>query len=100
VNNEAWQGSIETCLGEIELVAGRRDRAVPLLEAALARHDKAGDLGRRAYTAFTLARALPARDRARAIELARSARAAFAPEGTTFKPELDAIDRWLAKTVR
>jgi eukaryotic-like serine/threonine-protein kinase len=100
VNNQAWQGSIETCLGELELVAKRPARAVPLLEAALARHEAAHDLGRRAYTAFALARALPRRDRPRAIELAQSARAAFAPEGATFKPEVDAIDRWLANSAR
>lgn len=98
VGNQAWQASIDTCFGELELAEGRPERARTLLEGALARHDAAHDVARRAYTQFVLARALPPRERPRALELARAARAAFVPEGALFKPEIDAIDRWLQRS--
>ncbi|MBP7292416.1 MAG: tetratricopeptide repeat protein, partial [Nannocystaceae bacterium] len=71
-------------LGTLELGVGRTDDAREHLERALAlREDpgqQAGDPVFVAQTRFALARALPSRERRRAVQLARDALAALAPD--------------------
>jgi tetratricopeptide (TPR) repeat protein len=66
------------------------ERVLPELEAAKMPPGAVGE------ARFTLARALPARDRARALELARTARAELERAGPGFKIQIESLDRWLA----
>jgi eukaryotic-like serine/threonine-protein kinase len=91
---------VETCRGEVELASGRRASAEAILERALALHQGAEDLSRRADTQFALARALPPTARARAVELAHQARAAFEREGAYRAPDVADVNRWLARASR
>ncbi|HEX6204111.1 MAG TPA: serine/threonine-protein kinase, partial [Thermoanaerobaculia bacterium] len=87
-------------LGRAELQGGRPERAVPLLEDALARWEASGVVTRQELGAdrFALARALweSGGDRGRSLELARSARQTLAelPEPPPLLADLDA---WLAE---
>ncbi len=99
-DNRPMPATVETCRGEVELAAGRRARAIEILERALELHAGTDDGARRADTQFALARALPRASRARAIELAREARATREREGAHRAADVADIDRWLARVAR
>jgi tetratricopeptide (TPR) repeat protein len=98
--DRAVRGTVETCRGEVELAAGRPANAVAILERALALHQGAEDPARLADTQFALARALPASEARRAIELARAARAGFVTERAFRKGEVEQVDAWLRRHER
>jgi eukaryotic-like serine/threonine-protein kinase len=99
-DNRPMRATVETCRGEVELASGRQARAIEILERALELHAGTDDAARRADTQFALARALPRSSRARAIELAREARAALAREGAYRATDVADIDNWLARVAR
>jgi eukaryotic-like serine/threonine-protein kinase len=86
-----------TCLGEADLVAGRRAEALRVLTRALAMYPPHHDPYGAAWTQFLIATALPATERRRALELADAAHARIRNEPAYFKYELDRIAAWLAK---
>lgn len=88
-----------TCLGEAHLGAGDPRAALEPLERALAlRGPDHGDASELAHTRFALARALVSagKPRARALTLARAARAGYAALGDAHRARVTAIDAWLA----
>jgi serine/threonine-protein kinase len=86
-----WNG-----LGQVELARGHTDLALPLLERAVAmrEHDH-GDATDLAESRFALARALPASDHARAIQLATAARDGYRTAGAGYATRLAAVEAWL-----
>ncbi|HEY1816097.1 MAG TPA: serine/threonine-protein kinase [Kofleriaceae bacterium] len=88
-----WNG-----LGETELARGKNDAAIPLLERAVAmrQHDQ-GDATDLAESQFALARALPAADHVRAVQLATAARDVYKSSGPGYAARLAAVDAWLRK---
>ncbi len=88
-----WNG-----LGQVELARGRADQAVALLERAVAMREKSpGDATDLAESRFALARALPAADAARALQLATAARDVYATAGPGYAKRHAAIVAWLAR---
>ena len=88
--------AIDACDGNVALETGQPARAVPLLEHALELHRQSeGDPAELAAIELSLARALPAAEAHRAIELARDARAAFEHEGAIGKRDIELADSWL-----
>ena len=86
-----WNG-----LGQVELVRGRGELARPLLERAVAiREHNAGDATDLAESRFALARALPAPDHARAVQLATAARDVYRTAGPGYAARLTAVEAWL-----
>lgn len=88
-----------TCLGEARLGAGKARAAIEPLERALVlRGADHGDAAELAQTRFALARALVAAGtaRARALTLARAARAAYAALGEVHGGRAQAIEAWIA----
>jgi eukaryotic-like serine/threonine-protein kinase len=87
-----WNG-----IGQLALARGHLDAAVPLLERAVAMrahdHTDATDL---AESRFALATAIAATDRARATQLAASARDAYRGAGPGYARRLAAVEAWLA----
>jgi tetratricopeptide (TPR) repeat protein len=94
-DNRALRATVETCRGRIELARGRRASAQAILEDALAMHGADAEPLRLAATQFELARALPASQATRALDLARKARAGFAVEPAYLAGELAEVDAWL-----
>ena len=88
-----WNG-----LGQVELARGHTDLALPLLERAVAmrEHDH-GDATDLAESRFALARALPASEHARAVQLATAARDAYRTAGAGYATRLAAVEAWLAR---
>jgi eukaryotic-like serine/threonine-protein kinase len=91
------RGQVEVCRGEVELASGERARATASLERALELHRGGEDLAVLAEAQFALARALPASATARAIELARAARAGFERERALRAPDIARVNAWLAR---
>jgi tetratricopeptide (TPR) repeat protein len=87
-----------TGMGLCETGQGRLGPAVEHLERALViREAHEGDPADRAQTELALAEALwPGEGRARAVELGRRARDAYAAMGTAKLAELAAAEAWLA----
>lgn len=91
--------TMQTALGSALLDLGKRAEAVKELEAALALREKIKDEPIVvADSQFTLARALWDTQRARSIELARKAFAAFEADPDRGRPYLPGVRAWLAKT--
>ena len=91
------RASATTCLGELELRAGKLEAARATLTKALAMYPRRGDPYNAAWTKFLIATALPPAERQRAIELAREARQLIDDEPKLFSHELGVIDAWAAK---
>jgi tetratricopeptide (TPR) repeat protein len=88
-----WNGE-----GQLELARGHLDKARALLETAVAMRAKdPGDATALAESRFALAKALPASDHARALELAKQARDVFAASGRPFAKQAADIAAWLAR---
>jgi serine/threonine-protein kinase len=89
-----------TGIGETHVGSGSPALAIPPLERALAiRVAEQGDVAELARTRFVLARALwnTRRDRRRAVDLARQARADCVSAGRRAAASLAEIDGWLAR---
>jgi tetratricopeptide (TPR) repeat protein len=97
--HKAYLATVETCRGEVALHMGKRARAVAFLEHALELHGTE-DAGRLGDTQYALARALPASERKRAIELAKAARAGFVTQAGYRTKDIAEIDKWLAAAER
>jgi tetratricopeptide (TPR) repeat protein len=88
-----------TGIGRVELDRHRPALALPPLERARAViQDAEGDPAENAETLFALARALweSGKDRARAGELAKQARAEYERAGSKSSKQLAEVDQWLA----
>lgn len=84
-------------IGLVQLAKGETERAVATLERARTLAAAIRTAPKRvAEIDFALARALAgARERSRAIELARAARAGYERAGKAATTELAEVDRWL-----
>lgn len=88
-----------TSLGQCYLEMKRPADAVePLTRAVAIRESQPGDPTQLADSQLSLAEALwgGGRDRRRAVELAKAARAAFAAAPAEYKEDVDTADQWLA----
>jgi tetratricopeptide (TPR) repeat protein len=90
-----------TSLGDAWTKLGKPERAVGVYERALAVLSKPGEQeGLHADLEFDLARVLVSKDRARAIDSAKHARARYAAIGAPAKEDLAKVDAWLAQRAR
>jgi tetratricopeptide (TPR) repeat protein len=97
---EAFQAWILTVHGEVLVGQHQLAAAVPVLEQALARFDRAPDPGNQALAMWALARALHGlhREQARVLELAEGAGQRFAALGATAAHNRDAVADFIART--
>jgi tetratricopeptide (TPR) repeat protein len=86
-------------IGQAELALGQPARAIEPLERAERMLPATGAPDDRGAVRFLLARALwdARRDRRKARDLANAARTDYARAGDGFKPQVDEVDRWLAR---
>jgi tetratricopeptide (TPR) repeat protein len=95
VGNRAVRATVEMCRGDIALARGQRAAALAIFERALVTHAGGEDPIRLANTQFAIARALPASAAARALDLARKARAGYGNSPSYYADALAEIDAWL-----